>query len=104
MRSPAEGFSLLYLNPPYDFETGQTKNQRLELVFLEHTHLVLTASGIMIRRGQLRRLEPQVGATGLFQGLPEPGIQFRLKVRHRDILRRTNRVAIGARYRACHRS
>ena len=38
VRSPAEAFSLLYLNPPYDFETGQANNQRLELVFLEHTY------------------------------------------------------------------
>jgi len=33
VRCPAEALSLLYLNPPYDFETGQTNNQRLELVF-----------------------------------------------------------------------
>ena len=37
VRCPAEALSLLYLNPPYDFETGETNNQRLELVFLEHT-------------------------------------------------------------------
>jgi hypothetical protein len=29
VRCPAETLSLLYLNPPYDFETGQTNNQRL---------------------------------------------------------------------------
>jgi hypothetical protein len=38
VRCPAETLSLLYLNPPYDFETGQTNNQRLELVFLQHTY------------------------------------------------------------------
>jgi len=30
--------SLLYLNPPYDFETGQTNNQRPRVRFLEHTY------------------------------------------------------------------
>ena len=34
VRSPAEAFSLLYLNPPYDLETGATNNQRLKLVSL----------------------------------------------------------------------
>src|SRR5258707_12366296 len=29
VRSPAESFSLLYLNPPYDLETGATNNQSL---------------------------------------------------------------------------
>src|ERR1700757_184416 len=35
VRCPAESISLLYLNPPYDLDVGQTNNQRLELVFLE---------------------------------------------------------------------
>jgi hypothetical protein len=35
VRSLAEAFSLLYLNPPYDFEIGEASNQRLEVVFLE---------------------------------------------------------------------
>jgi len=40
--------SLLYLNPPYDFETGQTNNQRLELVFLQHTYRWLKPGGVLV--------------------------------------------------------
>jgi len=48
VRCPAESVSLLYLNPPYDFETGQTDNQRLELVFLEHTYRWLRPGGVLV--------------------------------------------------------
>jgi hypothetical protein len=48
VRCPAEALSLLYLNPPYDFETGQTNNQRLELVFLQHTYRWLKPGGILV--------------------------------------------------------
>lgn len=48
VRSPAESFSLLYLNPPYDLETGATNNQRLELVFLEHTYRWLKPGGVLV--------------------------------------------------------
>ena len=48
VRSPAEAFSLLYLNPPYDLETGATNNQRLELVFLEHTCRWLRPGGVLV--------------------------------------------------------
>ena len=48
VRSPAEAFSLLYLNPPYDLETGATNNQRLELVFLEHTYRWLKPGGVVV--------------------------------------------------------
>ena len=48
VRCPAEALSLLYLNPPYDFETGQTNNQRLELVFLEHTYRWLKPGGVLV--------------------------------------------------------
>jgi hypothetical protein len=48
VRCPAEALSLLYLNPPYDFETGQTNNQRLELVFLEHTYRWLKPGGALL--------------------------------------------------------
>jgi len=34
VRCPVESMSLLYLNPPYDWESGQSGNQRLELVFI----------------------------------------------------------------------
>jgi Uncharacterised methyltransferase family (DUF6094) len=48
VRCPAESLSLLYLNPPYDLEVGQTNNQRLELVFLEHTYRWLKPGGVLV--------------------------------------------------------
>ncbi len=48
VRSPSEVFSLLYLNPPYDLEIGATNNQRLELVFLEHTYRWLKPGGVLV--------------------------------------------------------
>jgi hypothetical protein len=48
VRCNAESFSLLYLNPPYDWESGQTGNQRLESVFLEHTYRWLQPEGILV--------------------------------------------------------
>jgi hypothetical protein len=48
VRCPVEALSLLYLNPPYDFEAGQSNNQRLELVFLEHTYRWLKPSGVLL--------------------------------------------------------
>lgn len=40
--------SLLYLNPPYDWESGESNNQRLEAVFLEHTYRWLKAGGVLL--------------------------------------------------------
>ena len=34
VRCVTESLSLIYLNPPYDWEYGQAKNQRLEFAFL----------------------------------------------------------------------
>lgn len=48
VRCPAEAFSLFYLNPPYDLEIGATHNQRLELVFLEHTYRWLKPGGVLV--------------------------------------------------------
>jgi hypothetical protein len=48
VRCNAESFSLLYLNPPYDWESGQTGNQRLESVFLEHAYRWLKPEGILV--------------------------------------------------------
>ena len=48
VRCPPEAVSLLYLNPPYDWESGESNNQRLELVFLEHTYRWLKAGGVLI--------------------------------------------------------
>jgi len=47
VRCPPEAVSLLFLNPPYDWESGESNNQRLELVFLEHTYRWLKASGVL---------------------------------------------------------
>jgi hypothetical protein len=48
VRCPSESLSLLYLNPPYDFEVGQQNNKRLELVFLEHTYRWLKPKGVLV--------------------------------------------------------
>jgi SAM-dependent methyltransferase len=48
VRCPTEGISLLYLNPPYDFEAGANGNQRLERVFLEHTYRWLKPAGVLV--------------------------------------------------------
>jgi SAM-dependent methyltransferase len=48
VRCRTETLSLLYLNPPYDFEMGLANNQRLELVFLEHTFRWLKPSGVLV--------------------------------------------------------
>jgi hypothetical protein len=48
VRCPTEALSLLYLNPPYDFEVGHTNNQRLELVFLEHSYRWLKTAGVLV--------------------------------------------------------
>lgn len=48
VRCPVESVSLLYLNPPYDLEAGQTNNQRLESVFLEHTYRWLKPGGVLL--------------------------------------------------------
>lgn len=48
VRCTAEAVSLLYLNPPYDWEWGESNNQRLEAVFLEHTYRWLKASGVLL--------------------------------------------------------
>ena len=48
VRCPPEAVSLLYLNPPYDWEAGESNNQRLELVFLEHTYRWLKPGGVLL--------------------------------------------------------
>ena len=48
VRCAAESVSLLYLNPPYDFEIGQQGNKRLELVFLEHAYRWLKPKGVLV--------------------------------------------------------
>ncbi len=48
VRCQPEAVSLLYLNPPYDWESGESNNQRLELVFLEHSYRWLKAGGVLV--------------------------------------------------------
>jgi hypothetical protein len=48
VRCPAESLSLLYLNPPYDWEAGSSNNQRLEAVFLAHTCRWLKPGGVLL--------------------------------------------------------
>ena len=48
VRCPPEAVSLLYLNPPYDWESGESDNQRLESVFLEHSYRWLKAGGVLL--------------------------------------------------------
>jgi len=48
VRCQAEAVSLLYLNPPYDWESGESNNQRLESVFLEHCYRWLKAGGVLL--------------------------------------------------------
>ena len=45
---PVESFSLLYLNPPYDFEVGESRNQRTEQAFLEFTFRWLKLGGTLV--------------------------------------------------------
>jgi hypothetical protein len=58
VRCPAESVSLLYLNPPYDFEAGASGNQRLERVFLEHTYRWLKAAGVLVFVIPQQQLQP----------------------------------------------
>jgi len=46
--APVESFSLLYLNPPYDFEIGESKNQRMERLFLDHVARWLRPDGVLV--------------------------------------------------------
>lgn len=44
----ADSLSLLYLNPPYDFETDEGSTQRTERTFLQHTHRWLEPGGVLV--------------------------------------------------------
>jgi tRNA1(Val) A37 N6-methylase TrmN6 len=46
--APVDSFSLLYLNPPYDFEIGEGKNQRMERLFLEHFVRWVRPGGVLV--------------------------------------------------------
>ena len=46
--APVDSFSLLYLNPPYDFEIGEGKNQRMEKLFLEFVGRWIRPGGVLV--------------------------------------------------------
>lgn len=48
VQCPVESFSLVYLNPPYDFEIGEQNSQRMERLFLEHVCRWLKRGGILV--------------------------------------------------------
>jgi predicted RNA methylase len=48
VQCPVESFSLIYLNPPYDFEIGEQKSARMERLFLEHVYRWLIRSGVLV--------------------------------------------------------
>jgi hypothetical protein len=43
-----ESYSMVYLNPPYDFEIGEGKNQRMERLFLEHVGRWVRPGGVLV--------------------------------------------------------
>lgn len=43
-----ESFSCLYVNPPYDFEISEGRNERMEGLFLEHTYRWLKPGGVLV--------------------------------------------------------
>jgi len=47
-QAPVESFSLIYLNPPYDFEIGEGKNKRMERLFLEHVWRWIRPGGLLV--------------------------------------------------------
>ena len=48
VQCPIESFSLIYLNPPYDFEVGGERSQRMERLFLEHVYRWLKRGGVLV--------------------------------------------------------
>jgi predicted RNA methylase len=47
-RVASETCSLLYLNPPYDYELGAHGNRRMERLFLEHCYRWVVAEGVLV--------------------------------------------------------
>ena len=48
VQSPVESLSLIYLNPPYDFELSEQRSQRMERLFLEHVYRWLRPGGVLV--------------------------------------------------------
>jgi len=45
---PVESYGLAFLNPPYDWTTGETRSERTERVFLAHTYRWLKTGGVLV--------------------------------------------------------
>jgi hypothetical protein len=48
VQCPVESLSLIYLNPPYDFEIREEKSQRMEKLFLGHVYRWLKPLGVLV--------------------------------------------------------
>ena len=48
VQCPVDSFSLIYLNPPYDFELSEQNSQRMERLFLEQVYRWLKPGGILV--------------------------------------------------------
>jgi SAM-dependent methyltransferase len=56
VQCPVESFSLVYLNPPYDFEISEEKSQRMEKLFLEQVYRWLKPGGILVLVVPVKRI------------------------------------------------
>ena len=56
VQCPVDAFSLIYLNPPYDFEVGEEKSQRMEKLFLEHVRRWLKPLGVLVLVAPAKRI------------------------------------------------
>lgn len=48
VQCPVDSFSLIYLNPPYDFELSEQNSRRMERLFLEHVYRWLKPGGVLV--------------------------------------------------------
>jgi len=56
VQRPVESFSVVYLNPPYDFEISEERAQRMEKLFLEHLYRWLKPGGVLVLIVPARRI------------------------------------------------
>jgi hypothetical protein len=56
VQCPVESLSLIYLNPPYDFELSEQRSQRMERLFLEHVYRWLRPGGVLVLVIPARRI------------------------------------------------
>lgn len=66
VHAKVESFSLLYLNPPYDFEVGSFGNKRMEFLFLQRSIRWLVSGGVLllvVPHGQLQECVPLLAET-----------------------------------------